>query len=193
MAVSLKKGGLIHLTREAPNLKRCLVGLGWDERVSEGEEFDLDAVAFLLTAQGRVRADHDFVYFNHHRSLCLSVELMGDNRTGASDDEVIQVQLERLPYDIQRVVFGCAIHEGDARGQHFGLVNRAFIRLANLDSKQDIARYDLGLQAARATAFVLAELIRENGGFAFKAVGEGVPGGLPALCARFGIEVKHGG
>ena len=64
MALSLTKGGNLSLTKEAPGMTKVLVGLGWDARSTDGTEFDLDASAFLLKADGKVRADSDFIFYN---------------------------------------------------------------------------------------------------------------------------------
>jgi tellurium resistance protein TerD len=82
MAISLNKGGNLSLSKTDPNLVRILIGLGWDERATDGAAFDLDASAFLLTATGKVRGDHDFIFYNQLKSQDNSVEHTGDNRSG---------------------------------------------------------------------------------------------------------------
>ena len=146
MALSLSKGSNISLSKEAPNLTRILVGLGWDPRVSDGQQFDLDASAFLLTASGRVRGDHDFIFYNQLRSQDGSVEHTGDNRTGQGDgdDESIKIDLSRVPADIAKIVVGVTIDEADARRQNFGQVGGAFIRIVDDATGREITRYDLG-------------------------------------------------
>ncbi len=63
MALSLSKGGNISLSKTDPNLQRVVVGLGWDPRSTDGSAFDLDASAFLLKADGKVRSDADFIFY----------------------------------------------------------------------------------------------------------------------------------
>ena len=96
MALSLSKGGNLSLTKEAPGMTKVLVGLGWDARSTDGQDFDLDASAFLLKADGKVRADSDFIFYNQLKSTDGSVEHTGDNRTGEGDgdDEADQAHRE---------------------------------------------------------------------------------------------------
>jgi len=63
MAISLQKGGNVNLSKEAPTMTKMIVGLGWDVRATDGAAFDLDAVAFVLGTNGKVRKDTDFVFF----------------------------------------------------------------------------------------------------------------------------------
>ena len=62
MAISLQKGGNVNLSKEAPNLKKIIIGLGWDPRSTDGATFDLDGSAFLLKNDGKVRGDSDFIF-----------------------------------------------------------------------------------------------------------------------------------
>src|SRR3954467_8585018 len=105
MPMSLVKGGNVSLSKEAPGLTVIQVGLGWDVRATAGSDFDLDAVAFILNATGRIRSDDDFIFYNNLRSADGSVEHQGDNLTGAGegDDEVIKIDLSRVPADVQKV------------------------------------------------------------------------------------------
>ena len=161
MALSLSKGGNLSLSKEAPGMTKVLVGLGWDARSTDGQDFDLDASAFLLKADGKVRADSDFIFYNQLKSVDGSVEHTGDNRTGEGDgdDEAIKVDLSKVPADIDRIAFTVTIHEADARRQNFGQVRNAFIRIVNQDNNSEVARYDLAEDASTETAMIFAEQI----------------------------------
>ncbi|MBQ9617538.1 MAG: TerD family protein, partial [Oscillibacter sp.] len=103
MAVSLSKGQKVDLTKGNPNLSKILVGLGWDtNKYDGGYDFDLDAAAFLLGANGKVTSDADFVFYNNLKHPSGSVQHMGDNRTGAGegDDEQILIDLSKVPANI---------------------------------------------------------------------------------------------
>src|SRR4030095_7749093 len=95
MAVSLSKGGNVNLSKEAPGLSNIVVGLGWDARATDGAAFDLDASAFLLKSDGKVRSDSAFIFYNNLKSVEGSIEHTGDNTTGEGegDDEQIKVAL----------------------------------------------------------------------------------------------------
>ena len=149
MSVSLSKGGNVSLSKSAPGLTKLVIGLGWDARSTDGSEFDLDGSAFLLTSNGKVRSDSDFIFYNNLAAADGSVEHTGDNRTGEGegegegDDESLIVHLDKLPASIDKIAVTVTIHEAESRKQSFGQVSNAFIRCVNSDNNQEIARFDL--------------------------------------------------
>ncbi|MFJ2548237.1 TerD family protein [Pseudomonas sp. NPDC087612] len=190
MALTLQKGGNLSLTKTDPSLTKIIVGLGWDPRSTDGTEFDLDASAFLLGANGKVRGEADFIFYNQLKSQDGSIEHTGDNRTGAGDgdDEVLKVDLSRVPADIEKVAFTVTIHDAEARKQNFGQVGGSFIRIANEVTGAEVVRYDLAEDASTETAMIFAELYRNNGEWKFRAVGQGYAGGLKALANSYGMN-----
>ena len=191
MAISLNKGGNLSLSKTDPNLVRILIGLGWDERATDGAAFDLDASAFLLTATGKVRGDHDFIFYNQHKSQDGSVEHTGDNRSGQGDgdDESLVVDLSKVSPEIEKVAVTVTIHDAQSRGQNYGQIANAFIRVVNQDSGIEIVRFDLAEDYSTETAMVFGEVYRHNGEWKFRAVGQGYAGGLAAMCQQYGIQV----
>lgn len=191
MAISLSKGGNLSLTKTDPNLVRIMIGLGWDERATDGASFDLDASAFLLGASGKVRGDHDFIFYNQLRSVDGSVEHTGDNRSGQGDgdDESLLVDLSKVAADIEKIAITVTIHDATARSQNFGQIANAFIRVVNQDNGIEIVRFDLAEDYSTETAMVFGELYRHSGEWKFRAVGQGYSGGLGAMCQQYGITV----
>jgi len=192
MALSLSKGGNISLSKSEPGLKKILVGLGWEARSTDGTNFDLDASVFMLGSGQKVRHDEDFIFYNNLRSPCGSVEHTGDNRTGGGDGdgEVVRMELDAIPAEIQTVAVTVTIHEAEARHQTFGQVKNAFIRIVNEETGKEITRYDLSEDYSTETAMIFGEIYRHNGDWKFRAVGQGYSGGLAAMCARYGIDVQ---
>jgi len=192
MGVSLSKGGNVSLSKEAPTMKNMLVGLGWDARSTDGQDFDLDASAFLLTSSGKVRGDADFIFYNNLKSANGSVLHTGDNRTGEGDgdDETLKIKLDLIPATVDKIVFVVTIHDAIARRQSFGQVSGAFIRLVNDDLQQEVARYDLTEHASTETAMLFGELYRHNTEWKFRAVGQSYAGGLGSVCAQYGINAS---
>lgn len=190
MAISLSKGGNLSLTKTDPNLVRILVGLGWDERSTDGASFDLDASAFLLGASGKVRGDHDFIFYNQLRSADGAIEHTGDNRSGQGDgdDESLLVNLSQISPEIDKVAITVTIHDAAARNQNFGQIANAFIRIVNQDNGIEIVRFDLAEDYSTETAMVFGELYRHSGEWKFRAVGQGYAGGLAAMCQQYGIQ-----
>ena len=140
MAISLQKGGNVNLSKEAPNLTKVVIGLGWDPRSTDGAAFDLDGSAFLLKSDAKVRGDADFIFYNNLKSSDGSVVHNGDNTTGQGegDDETVTVDLSRVPQDVDKISFCVTIHEADNRRQNFGMVGKAFIRCVNANGNAEI-------------------------------------------------------
>ncbi len=191
MGVSLSKGGNVSLSKEAPGLNRILIGLGWDVRATDGQDYDLDASVFLLNAEGRVRSDADFIFYNNLTSSDGSVEHTGDNRTGEGegDDEAIKVGVNAVPADVDKLVVAVTIHDAQARNQNFGQVENAFIRIVNDENGTEIARYDLSEDASVETAMIFGEVYRHGAEWKFRAVGQGYTGGLGPLAQSYGINI----
>ena len=191
MGVSLSKGGNVSLTKEAPNLTAVSVGLGWDIRTTTGTDFDLDASAIAAGTDKKVLSDKHFIFFNNLTSPDGSIEHLGDNLTGEGDgdDEVIIVDLGAIPPTITNIFFPVSIYDGDARGQTFGQVRNAFIRIVDRSNGSELARYDLSEDASTETAMVFGELYRNGAEWKFRAVGQGYASGLAGIARDYGIEL----
>ncbi len=192
MAVSLSKGQKVDLTKGNPGLSKIIVGLGWDtNKYDGGADFDLDAAAFLLAANGKVASDSDFVFYGNLKHSSGGVEHMGDNLTGEGegDDEQIKVNLAAVPASVAKIGFTVTIYEAESRKQNFGQVSNAYIRIVDETSNAELIRYDLGEDFSVETAVVVGELYRNNGEWKFNAIGSGFQGGLKALCQNYGVNV----
>lgn len=192
MAVSLSKGEKVDLTK-GTSLSKIRVGLGWKtNRYDGGYEFDLDAAAFLLGANGKVTNDADFVFYNNLKHPSGSVEHKGDNVVGGdgiTDDEQICIDLSKVPDSIQKIDFTVTIYEADERKQNFGQVNDAYIRISDDETNTALIRYDLGEDFSVETAVVVGEIYRHAGEWKFNAIGSGFQGGLKALGLNYGVRV----
>jgi tellurium resistance protein TerD len=192
MGVTLNKGGNVSLTKAAPNLTKVLVGLGWDARATTGAAFDLDASALLCNSSGKVLGDDHFVFYNNLKSPEGSVEHTGDNLTGEGegDDEELIVELISVPEQVEKVVFPVSIYDAETRGQTFGQVRNAYIRIVNQADGTELARYDLTEDASSETAMIFGELYRYQGEWKFRAVGQGYASGLRGIALDFGVSVQ---
>ncbi|MDM5176305.1 TerD family protein [Massilia sp. DJPM01] len=190
MAISLQKGGNVNLSKEAPGLTKVVIGLGWDPRATDGSAFDLDGSAFMLKADGKVRADADFIFYNNLKSSDGSLVHGGDNTSGAGDgdDEQVRIDLSAVPAEIDKVSFCVTIHEAETRKQNFGMVGKAYIRCLNADGDKELARYDLSEDGSTETAMIFGELYRAGAEWKFKAIGQGFKGGLGPLAKSFGVN-----
>ena len=193
MAISLQKGQRVDLTKDRPSLKNVLIGLGWDINHYDGEtDFDLDASAFMTKANGKVGNENDFIFYGNLNHVSGSVQHMGDNRTGEGDgdDEVIKVQLDKIPSDYDTISFTVTIYEAEKRLQNFGMGENAYVRLKDEDTGEELVRFDLTEDFSTETALVVAEIYKRDGQWKFAAIGSGYDGGLKALCKEYGIDAE---
>ncbi|WP_323185620.1 TerD family protein [Kitasatospora sp. NBC_01287] len=184
MGVVLTRGGNVSLGEVAPGLGTVLVGLGWTAAAG----YELDASALLCDREGRV-SDQNFVFFNNLRSPDGSVRHRGAAPAGSGDREQLEIDLAAVPDEVRRIVFAVAIYEAAQRGQTFGQVRGARIRLTDPVGGAELARYDLVDEAAGESAMVFGELYRHVGGWKFRAVGQGYATGLAGIAADFGVRV----
>ncbi|BAQ66512.1 TerD family protein [Geminocystis sp. NIES-3709] len=190
MAISLQKGQRVSLDKIAPGLNAAFIGLGWDVNVTDtGVDFDLDASIFLLNSNEKLISESHFIFYNNLTSPDVekSVKHMGDNLTGEGDgdDEVIIVNLRKVPPEVARIAITVTIHDAHKRGQNFGQVKNAFVRLVDVETKQEVLRYDLEEDFSIETALIMAEIYRKDGEWRMNAVGAGYQGGLQALVDRY--------
>ena len=156
MSVSLTKGGNVSLSKEEPGLTKILIGLGWDARMSDGADFDLDASAFLLGPGDRVRSDDDFIFYNNLRSADGSVEHTGDNRTGEGegDDESLKVDLSRVPADVQKIAEAVLLWNGNRTWKVTEVAEAPDNTVAFAFATQDgsvVARFKMDRKTGRVT------------------------------------------
>lgn len=190
--VTLQKGGNISLTKAAPNMKNMLLGLGWKARETEGVDFDLDASVYMLAANEKVRSDSDFVFYAQKKSTCGSVVYHGDNQEGTetgSDAEEVTLKLNEIPADITKIAVVVTIYNAQERGQNFGQVDSAYIRAVDEDTKEEIARFDLTEDAALETGMLFGEIYRHNDEWKFKAIGQGITGGLLDYNKKYNVKI----
>jgi tellurium resistance protein TerD len=192
MAVSLAKGERVSLNKEAPGLNHIHVGLGWDANASDtGNTYDLDASVFLLGSDGKVVSDSHFIFYNNKTSPCGAVVHQGDNTTGVGDgdDEVVLIELNKVASDVDKIIFTVTINDAEKNNQNFGQINNALIRIVNLDGNKEITKFELDEDYSSETAINFGELYRKDGGWSFKAVGDGFKDGLAGFCKIYGVNI----
>lgn len=190
MAISLKKGQRISLTKEAPGLKQIMCGLGWDVSQSFGaRQIDLDSSVICLNADKKLTDTKNIIYFGNLRHSSSAIVHQGDNLTGAGegDDEVINLDLPLIPPEIAYLVLVINIYKCFERKQDFSKVNNAFVRLVDRASNKELARYNLsGSEYAGMTGMILAEIYRHNDEWKMAAVGDGFKvKGLADMAKRY--------
>ncbi len=194
MSISLQKGQKVSLSKDNAGLGKVVIGLGWDEVQQKRGFFapkpapiDCDASAILLQ-NGHVIDKADIVYFGNLQHHTGTVQHMGDNLTGAGDgdDEQIIVDLSRIPAQYDKIVLVVNIYQAVQRGQHFGLIQNAFIRLVDARNNSEMCKYNLTENYSGMTAMIFGEIYRHNGEWKFSAIGQGTTDpGLGELVNRF--------
>ena len=190
MAVNLVKGQKVSLVKESPGLRNLRVGLGWDEAEqkrglfaslfgAKNADIDCDASVILCGADGKVISNaikECVVYFGNLVHPSGAIRHAGDNLTGSGegDDEQIAIDVQRLPENVQKLVFVVNIYEAKARGQHFGMIRNAFIHIVDTQTNKEICRYSLTDDFSGCTGLIVGELDRNGGQWEFTAVGRGV-------------------
>ncbi len=194
--VNLSKGGVVNLSKKAPGLKYTTVRLGWDEaKATKGNQkggflsklfgageaqstpdtIDCDAFA-LMVSGGRLESG-DTIYFGHKTHSSGAVRHQGDNLTGAGDgdDEIIDVYLDKVPSNYDKIIIGVNIYRAYDKKQTFGNIENAFIRLVDETSRNEICRYDMSKdpEYEDKTAVLMGMLVKTSGEWSFKAIGKG--------------------
>lgn len=194
-SLSLTKGQKLSLTKEHPGFTKILVGLGWNPRRTTGKKFDLDATAFLIGLDGKVRDVNDFVCYLPKLMAHASGAVIhnGDNQDGEGegDDETLSLDLQKVPAEIQKIVIAVSIYAGRQRQQNFGMVDGAYVRLIDPANGNEVRRFDLSEEASTVTSMIFVRFYRRDGGWSLEAVAQGYDGGLKRLCAEHGLEVDE--
>lgn len=197
MAINLTKGGRINLAKEAPSLKVVRVGLGWKQNATDtGHDFDLDVTAFglkMVNGDPKLAGRNDqpdfMVFYGNHQSIDGAITHSGDNRKGDTDgdDETVIVDLSKLDSQVEEISFIVTIHDAQERRQNFGQISKSYICLYDDANGNVIARYDLEEDFSVETAIQFGSLYkRDDGAWAFKAIGAGYQLGLDAFVKGYG-------
>lgn len=195
MSVSLQKGQKIDLTKSNSGLTKVIVGLGWDEVAQKKGLFakkqadiDCDASAIMITNGGKLSSNDDVVFYHNLNHKSGAVTHMGDNLTGAGDgdDEQVTVNLIKVPSTYEKIVFVVTLYQAKERGQHFGMIQNAFIRIVDASNGKELCRYNLSENYDGRTAMIFGELYRHGGEWKFSAVGEPTnDNGISEMARRF--------
>lgn len=203
MAINLSKGQTVDLTKGREGLKDITIGLSWGRAASDvtadgkkkgflarmfdraadtvseatggGSNMDIDSSVVLVGENG---AHYDTVYYGHQTSKCTSVrhagdDLTGNDKKGEYDNEEIRIDLSRVPSHVNKLVFVANIFAGASRGQHFGQVKGAYIRVLKTQGREELIRYSLADEFNGMRGLVAGQIYRHDGEWKFRAIGEG--------------------
>jgi tellurium resistance protein TerD len=202
--LNLTKGENISLDKTADQLTNIFVGLGWNPQKGAGADFDLDATVLCLTKEGKARNAADMCYFGKLSLYDGVIKHSPDDLTGGSsddgDDEIITFDLTKMPADVAEAIVAVTIYQAKQRGQTFGQVDNAYIRVGTADVKGNfelenvkvLAKFDLTENASGASAVIMAKLYKtDEGEWKFKVIEEVLKDfEISHLADRYGVMHK---
>ncbi|MFI8184072.1 TerD family protein [Actinacidiphila glaucinigra] len=151
---------------------------------------DVDASALLLGADGRVRSDEDFIFYNQPRHPGGAARHLPKRSEPAGLTDAVEVDLTALEAGVERVVVAAS-----SDGGPFALVSDLTVLLYDTAAGADaepLALFDVVPDTGDESALICGELYRRAGGWKFRALGQGYASGLEALATEFGITVEEG-
>ncbi|MFJ9798041.1 TerD family protein [Streptomyces sp. NPDC101145] len=175
------RGANVGLAALGEGIGSVVLSLGWSSPSGEG---DADVSVLLLNADGKVRGDDDFYFYNHPVAADGSVQLLGKTPGADGSEDRISFDLEAVPADVERVVVAASRY-GDAR---FGDLDDVRLTLAD-GSGETLLRFAVD-DAGAVSALIFGELYRRAGEWKFRAVGQGYASGLAGLAADFGVDIE---
>jgi len=186
----IKRGQKIGLGQKVSNLSGLIIGLQWDLNAG-AREFELDTSIFMVDTADKTE-EANFIFYNNPASRCGGVILKADHHTGVKEcyDEILQLDLNRIPPYIQTLAVTVTIDEADARGQNFGQVSDAYLKIIDASIRKEVLFYKFAEQLSVETAIVVTEIYRHKSEWKINAIGRGFRGGLAALCDNYGIETE---
>lgn len=192
----VSKGDDVNLHTLDPTLNNVLVGIGWRLNAFDADSLDLDVSCFMLNKDEKTRVNEDFIFYNNLTGSDDAIIHNGDNTIGAGDgdDESISIDLNKIHFDIQRVMFVLSIYKGEEKEQSMKNVRDPYIRLINSDNGQELLRYDVSedMSECNETAVFVAALDRVGPKWHFKPLGQAAQGGLVKVAEGYDIIVQAG-
>lgn len=177
--MDLQPGQNFSITQQSPTTAAIEIALHWEPATTP---LAIDSSAFALSAQGKVRNDADFIFYNQ-------LTLAGGGIQRASDGRTFTVTFAQLPAVIERIVVALTIDQGRRRGQSFGQLSQVRAEIRDIRSKAVLAAFPLATKMMPETALIVGELYQRNGEWKFRAVGQGFVGGLGPLARQYGVDV----
>ncbi|MGV9242786.1 TerD family protein [Streptomyces sp. NPDC003710] len=175
------KGSNVTLAALSENAGSVIVSLGWGSPTGEG---DADVSVLLLGANGKVRSDTDFYFYNNPVAADGSVQLLGKTPTADGNEDRISFDLSAVPSDVDRMVVAASRYGGARFGELEG------VRLSLADGAgEELLRFAVE-DADPMSAIIFGELYRRGEEWKFRAVGQGYDTGLAGMATDFGVDIE---
>lgn len=190
MGINLSKGESVNLSKATPGLAAVLACAGWDMS-QDDKTMDLDLAIFALDKNDKtLNGDDGFIYFNHKTGAGGAIQHHGDNVTGKGDgdDEVISVDLTKLPPEAAKLAVVVAIYDAKRKNQSLNDLKNAFVRVVNKDGNAELARFDI-TSGLTGDGILFGEFTKnENNEWSFKAVGQTITGEFNTFVNQYGLQ-----
>ena len=186
MATQLIKGGRFNISSSAPDLKKIAITLGWQVTAAR-QSYEIDVSAFMLGADGKVPNDKYLIFYNNLQSFDGSVlqSIPEKNNPSQENKTIYGVILDKINPEIAEITFAVTIHEAEKLKANFSNIKNAYIKICNLDTGNELVRYELKEDFSRETAVEFGRLYRKNGEWKFQAVGQGYQTGLQSFVDKY--------
>ena len=187
--LKMSQGQKLSLNQITRHINNLLIGVEWEQ--GSNVSFDIDISLFMVDGNNKTK-EEDFIFYNNLKSSCEGVVLKSDYNTGLCDafDEIIQLDLDKIPSNIQKIAVTATIDEAEVRNQNFGQITNGFLKILDNTSKKELIRCNFTENLVRQNSLVIAELYRYKGEWKINFIANGFNGGLKALCDNYGIETK---
>lgn len=181
--LNLVKGQKLDLTK-GTNLRTICLAAGWDVAGAAGGSYDLDI--FLIGLDANNSAIPGKTVFFNDMSAIGGCKLDGDNLTGTGDgdDETITIEIPQIEPQVKSLVCAISIYDAANKGQNFGKVRNAYVRVYNKENNEELLKFDLSEDYGNNTSVVAGKLYEHNGEWKFQAMGEGFTGDMNAVVAK---------
>ncbi|MEH0420300.1 TerD family protein [Streptomyces sp. B21-083] len=174
------KGANVGLAALSEDVGSVMVRLSWSSPTGDG---DADVSVLLLTADGKVRSDGDFYFYNNPVAADGSVQLLGKAPTADGNEDRITFDLTVIADDVERIVVAASRYEG----ARFSDLHDLRLTLAD-GAGENLLRFSVD-DPGEVGALLFGELYRRGGDWKFRAIGQGYESGLVGLATDFGVDV----
>lgn len=190
-STTIMRGQKVSINSKTQNLSKLLIALDWEVTSRGTSELELDTSLFMVYVNGKT-AEENFIFYGNPRSGEGAILIGGDYNSGlkAAYDECIELNLNSVKINIEKLAITVTIFEGEKRNQNFSQLSNAYLRIIDAETKREVFsyRFDEGLKVQ--TAVVVAEIYRYKNEWKINPIGNGFTGGLKALCSNYGIETE---
>ncbi len=183
------KGHNIKLFPINSDITNFKIKISWDISSSKLKVFEIDAFAFLLQKNDKVRNDLDFIFYNSLESQKKSCLVQQWQKIKHNiKEEIFSLDISKVQIEISKIAFGLNIYKGTERVQNFNNLKNLTIQILS-DEEDILAKYTIDYDRENITSMILAEIYKHKEDWKFKAVGQGFKDGILTLQNHYGVNI----